>query len=25
MKRQTLMVCFFVLADDEDAEPTSRG
>ena len=25
MKRQTSTVCFFVLAADEDAEPTSRG
>ena len=25
MKRQTSMVCFFVLVADEDAEPTSRG
>ena len=25
MKRQTYTVCFFVLAADEDAEPTSRG
>ena len=25
MKKQTSTVCFFVLAADEDAEPTSRG